>query len=135
MGHSEKNKNWGHSKGFPYFLKWKIIIVNYKYQGNILLGLLNLSPRKRKWWGFSPIINRCRVWKLKNMGFFISVKVLRYLNNNQINISCRVIESLRKLLFKYAYIKIESWVLLCFMFEWSLCSHLYRSEFNWDQHV
>ena len=68
-----------------------VIIVNYKYQGNILLGLLNLLLRKRKWWGFSPIIDRCRVWKLKNIGFFyFQWKCLDILKTNQINISCRV---------------------------------------------
>lgn len=38
-----------------------VIIVNYKYQGTVLLGLLNISLGKRKWQGFFPIINRCKV--------------------------------------------------------------------------
>ena len=42
-------------------------------------------------------------------------------------------ESLRKLLFKYAYIKIESWVLLCFMLTDHyvlICIHLNSIEIN-----
>lgn len=42
-------------------------------------------------------------------------------------------ESLRKLLFKYAYIKIENWVLLCFMLTDHyvlICIHLNSIEIN-----
>lgn len=53
-------------KDFLSFRIGVIIIVNYKYQGNILLGPLNLSLGKRKWWFFFfSIIIRCIMWTLR----------------------------------------------------------------------
>lgn len=63
-----------------------VIIVNYKYQGNVLLVLLNLSLGKRKWCIF-PYYYQVQSLKIEDRIFLHSMeKKLRNFKNKLINV-------------------------------------------------
>lgn len=70
-------------KDFLSFRSGVIIIVNYKYQENILSGLLNLSLEKRKWWTFFfSYYYQVHNMKMEKdrISFYFQWKTLRKLN-------------------------------------------------------